>query len=160
MKTCKSGLHQYDGKQCLVCKYARLASWRAKNREYAKTASAEWRASNIERAKATRHKYRTENPDTVRASDLRKHGFNTQEINKHFSAVEKGKCEACGHPETALDTEGIRTKRLCFDHNHATGRYRGTLCSSCNTALGFLKESPERFRSLLAYLERALGCQK
>lgn len=60
-----------------------------------------------------------------------------------------------------------RTARLSIDHDHSCcppgalgGRkvscgkcVRGLLCSTCNTALGLLQESPERIRGLLSYLE-------
>lgn len=46
------------------------------------------------------------------------------------------------------------TKRLHMDHDHATGEFRALLCSPCNTALGFLKESTERIRGLATYIER------
>lgn len=44
-------------------------------------------------------------------------------------------------------------KRVRFDHNHATGEFRGFLCASCNTGLGQLKDSIAVLRSALAYLE-------
>ena len=47
-----------------------------------------------------------------------------------------------------------QTKRLHMDHDHATGKFRGLLCSPCNTSLGFLKENPERIRGLATYIER------
>lgn len=59
-----------------------------------------------------------------------------------------------------------RTERLSIDHDHSccSGSegtrkvscgdcVRGLLCSTCNTALGLLQESPERIRGLLTYLE-------
>lgn len=61
-----------------------------------------------------------------------------------------------------------RTERLSIDHDHSCcpssfetrgrkvscgGCVRGLLCSTCNTALGLLQESPERIRGLLSYLE-------
>jgi hypothetical protein len=32
-------------------------------------------------------------------------------------------------------------------------RYRGLLCTNCNTALGLLKEDPERVQALLLYVQ-------
>lgn len=59
-----------------------------------------------------------------------------------------GKCASCGDvpPEDAK-------RRFHVDHNHDTGSVRGILCHSCNVALGHLKESHSRIRSLLAYLD-------
>lgn len=46
------------------------------------------------------------------------------------------------------------TTRLHMDHDHTTGEFRALLCNGCNTALGFLKENPERISGLRAYIER------
>lgn len=45
------------------------------------------------------------------------------------------------------------TKRLHMDHDHTTGKFRALLCGGCNSALGFLKESPERMQGLKKYIE-------
>jgi hypothetical protein len=37
-----------------------------------------------------------------------------------------GKCAICQKSASSF------TKRLCLDHNHATGEYRGLCCSYCN----------------------------
>ena len=52
-------------------------------------------------------------------------------------------CEVCG----AMGT-------ICFDHNHETNRFRGWICTRCNTALGYAKDSPELLRRLADYLEK------
>lgn len=49
------------------------------------------------------------------------------------------------------------TAILYVDHNHKNGQPRGLLCPSCNSAIGLLGESPERFAAALAYLERTNG---
>lgn len=38
------------------------------------------------------------------------------------------------------------------DHDHNTGAVRGILCFSCNTALGHLKDDPDRIAGLIHYL--------
>jgi hypothetical protein len=45
------------------------------------------------------------------------------------------------------------SKGPCVDHDHATGRVRGILCSNCNSAAGLLGEDPARAMKLAAYLE-------
>ena len=42
--------------------------------------------------------------------------------------------------------------RLHIDHDHKSGVVRGVLCSQCNTALGLMQESPERFQRAILYL--------
>jgi hypothetical protein len=54
-------------------------------------------------------------------------------------------CEVCGG---AGGTRGI-----CFDHDHATGAFRGWLCGACNTALGAAHDDPAVLLALIAYLE-------
>ena len=46
------------------------------------------------------------------------------------------------------------TRRLGVDHNHKTGAVRGLLCSSCNFAIGLLKDSPELIDLAAAYLRK------
>lgn len=46
------------------------------------------------------------------------------------------------------------TTRLHMDHDHSTGEFRALLCGGCNSALGFLKENPERISGLREYIER------
>lgn len=55
-----------------------------------------------------------------------------------------GPCEVCGD----------HSDPLRLDHDHATGKRRGWLCSNCNVALGMLKDDPTRIEQLLVYLKR------
>lgn len=43
-------------------------------------------------------------------------------------------------------------QRLCLDHNHGTGRFRGWLCHRCNRAAGLLNESKEIISGLAEYV--------
>jgi hypothetical protein len=51
-------------------------------------------------------------------------------------------CEICG-----------RIQKLEVDHNHATGKVRGLLCSRCNGALGQFCDNVELLQKAIAYLE-------
>ena len=51
-------------------------------------------------------------------------------------------CDACGE----------RRPQMHIDHRHSNGEVRDILCSQCNTALGLLAESPDRFTALMVYL--------
>lgn len=45
-------------------------------------------------------------------------------------------------------------KKLCYDHSHKTNKYRGTLCSECNLAIGLMHDNPDRLRKAAKYLDR------
>lgn len=56
-------------------------------------------------------------------------------------------CEICEVP-------GIKFKKgLCYDHNHKTGKFRGWLCSNCNSSLGLTMENPIILKALIKYLK-------
>ena len=55
------------------------------------------------------------------------------------------KCECCGRK--------VRTPHL--DHDHATHKFRGWLCSQCNVGIGMLGDDAAGLRRALRYLERA-----
>ena len=55
-----------------------------------------------------------------------------------------GRCEACG-----------KQRKLCIDHCHDTGEFRGWICGQCNRALGLAGDGIFEVRRLLSYLERA-----
>lgn len=55
-----------------------------------------------------------------------------------------------GCPEQCVVCSSV--EKLVIDHCHQTGRLRGWLCSSCNSAEGFLKGDPDRAFSLATYM--------
>lgn len=55
-------------------------------------------------------------------------------------------CAACGYDATGSEHS------LNVDHDHYTNEIRGLLCSGCNTAIGWLEDSPERAEKLAKYL--------
>ncbi len=106
--------------------------------------------------KARLYRYRNKNSDRSMKSLLctsrkyaKKYGYiscnaSIDELLKSYT----GFCLSCGISESEL------SERLCMDHNHKTGDFRGWLCRSCNLALGLLKESPDRMSCLIEYIKR------
>jgi Recombination endonuclease VII len=45
-------------------------------------------------------------------------------------------------------------RRLCIDHDHITGEFRGFLCDQCNTGLGLLGDSIPTIERVLQYLKK------
>ena len=43
--------------------------------------------------------------------------------------------------------------KICLDHNHATGKFRGWLCDRCNRTLGLCKDDPALLRKMADYIE-------
>ena len=68
-------------------------------------------------------------------------------------AQQEGRCASCREPEVNVDPRTSKVFSLAVDHDHATGKIRGLLCTRCNTALGLLKDSSEKIVALLNYLE-------
>lgn len=55
--------------------------------------------------------------------------------------VKPDKCEICGNGG-----------KIVFDHDHATGKFRGWICHSCNVALGAAKDNPAILQAQMRYL--------
>lgn len=57
-----------------------------------------------------------------------------------------GLCKICFR----VDPAG---RNLAVDHDHATNKVRGLLCSSCNIGLGNFRDNPSLLRAAALYLE-------
>lgn len=71
----------------------------------------------------------------------------TQDEYLRLFEKQQGRCAICGGTEPRCNGA-----RLCVDHDHATGKVRGLLCTPCNLAAGYLADSAERAELLAAYL--------
>lgn len=49
------------------------------------------------------------------------------------------------------------TDNIVIDHCHVAGRFRGFLCSNCNTAIGLFGDDIGRLKRAIAYLEASSG---
>ena len=55
--------------------------------------------------------------------------------------------------ESRLDSDHRRGRLIwVLDHDHKTGKFRGWLCNTCNSALGWFDDDPIKLRRALAYL--------
>ncbi len=54
-------------------------------------------------------------------------------------------CEVCG-----------AMGKICFDHDHKTGKFRGWICQRCNLVLGFSKDNIELLNALADYVRNSL----
>jgi hypothetical protein len=58
-------------------------------------------------------------------------------------------CEICGKHE-----EDHSRGKLFVDHDHDTGKYRGLLCTQCNSALGMVYDNVEILQKMIEYLQK------
>ena len=77
----------------------------------------------------------------------RKYGISVEQYKEMFTA-QQGQCAICG----TTDPGHTRTN-FCVDHCHSSGKVRGLLCNSCNTAIGKFNVDIERIHKAIAYLE-------
>ncbi len=82
---------------------------------------------------------------TSDASTASRYGLSISEL-KAFRACHGHVCGICA--ASAI---------LYVDHDHVTGKLRGLLCPSCNSAIGLLGEDPSRFAAAVSYLEKHRG---
>lgn len=106
-----------------------------RNKEKIKKYAKEWRENNKERVSANRKhtskKYRIE----------KEYGITYEEYSKCMNTSDV--CEICG-----------TTERLCYDHDHQTNKFRGVLCSNCNSGVGLLGDNLDIIRKAEEYLRR------
>ena len=88
-----------------------------------------------------------------RKSKLAKlYGITESQYAKMFD-TQQGLCAICHRPETVFDNRSGRTRPLAVDHDHATGKIRGLLCSRCNHLLGNAQDNSDRLLAAACYLE-------
>lgn len=81
-----------------------------------------------------------------------KGGNNRRVINgKEIIATKEktGFCEICNIKESFLN------KKLCFDHDHKTEKFRGWLCNRCNRVLGLVKDNKILLSNMIKYLSKS-----
>jgi Recombination endonuclease VII len=62
--------------------------------------------------------------------------------------------QIAGRPRPQTCEVCAQTGRIVFDHDHASIRFRGWICDTCNKVLGLVKESPVVLQLLAEYIVR------
>jgi Autographiviridae endonuclease VII len=79
---------------------------------------------------------------------------------EEFSAVlqrQRDACAICGREVVVAPAGRGARNSACIDHNHSTGKVRGILCQSCNTAIGLFGDDPAVLFRAAQYLQEGLG---
>lgn len=72
---------------------------------------------------------------------------------KDLFIQQNGKCKICG-TEGSVRASAQHTMPLVIDHCHESGKVRGLLCHTCNSALGQFKDSKTMLLKAIEYLEQ------
>jgi hypothetical protein len=87
-----------------------------------------------------------------RINNLKRKGLCDSELEKARIALNSfnGRCQSCGTTDPGGKGE------WCLDHSHNLNTFRGILCVSCNTCLGYARDNPEMLESMSEYLRKSL----
>lgn len=117
----------------------------ANRREKYKSDEA-YRTAHID---AVREFYK-KNPRTRLAQRLKIYGVTLEQHDEVLNS-QNGQCAIC--KSKTPNRRG--SKRFHVDHCHATGKFRGLLCSRCNMAIGLLKDDVCFLQNAIEYLSKA-----
>lgn len=138
--------------------YARR--WREANRDKSRAATRKWCAANKERCLQATYDWQKRNPESLKAAQakyrerhrerrlaglraaalVRKYQMTVDEFDQ-LSRSQGNACAICSRP-----------RKLVVDHCHITGRVRGLLCRSCNSALGVFGDNAGGLEKAIEYL--------
>ena len=108
-----------------------------------------------EKRKTVARQWRTANPERYQEGQVRQaakiRGLDPDMIIGHLRE-HSGLCDICGG---RADSGDQRNSRLCIDHDHRTGEFRGLLCSSCNIGIGKFRDDVAILKAAMEYLLRA-----
>lgn len=65
-------------------------------------------------------------------------------VEKYLAMMNRMECEICG----------LQSRNLHVDHDHATGKLRGVLCSLCNIGLGHFKDNYDSLVQAAHYVSK------
>ena len=110
---------------CKECSVERAQARRRAKPEEHRAASRRWQARNRFRVALKQSAYIAEKKGHEPCSAT------VAEIKEAFT----GYCAICGAEE--------KKRKLCMDHDHSTGQFRGWLCHTCNQGIGCFRDDSE-----------------
>ncbi len=131
----KTGVHAY----CKVCTTTYNRERYQRDPKKAAALRREWNLNNKERSQKTKRSYSLRNL----------YGITLDQYNALLSQQDN-RCAICMSTSTKRKT----CPNLLVDHCHATGKVRGLLCSTCNSAIGMLEESEQSLTNAISYLKK------
>lgn len=105
----------------------------------------EYRKAYPEKQKESDRKWRLKNATKMRYDMVRYYYGITPDQYEEVVRRQLGCCAICG-------AENSGKRRLHVDHDHKTGKFRGLLCSRCNSGIGMFRERELLMRRAIAYL--------
>lgn len=97
-------------------------------------------------------KWREDDKDREKSGYLRnRYGINIGHYNELLK-VQEEVCAICGKPERHTNPNTGKPRKLAVDHDHASGKIRGLLCTFCNTALGKFKDDVALLQKAIDYI--------
>ncbi len=128
-----------------------------------------YRDSHKEKLKEDLKKYRHNNPKIRAEQNKRAHNklsseyIHTKNLEYYYRnqemISEKRKKEYKENPYyTKRHTDNCAIcgehKKMFYDHDHKTGKFRGWICCTCNFGIGHFKDSIEILEKAINYLKR------
>ena len=132
--------------------------WKVRNRERINLMEKARRERNADAyrayAREWQRKHRNKNRDAINRRLSESHFQKCLETfgltASDFEALSKSGCRLCGKQESRRDHRTGKLMRLSFDHDHATGKFRGLLCGTCNTRLGWYERRKDVIENYLS----------
>jgi nitrate/TMAO reductase-like tetraheme cytochrome c subunit len=84
-----------------------------------------------------------------RRKDFLKFRYNLTEVE--YNEMLKKQNFACAICEST-ESQTKMSEHFFVDHDHETGEIRGLLCQSCNSGLGYFKDSIDSLKMAVSYL--------
>lgn len=143
-----------QGKQC---RREEARRYRAKRPDIMAKAKANYKASHdpteLRRMDTEAARVRRATPKYKAAQAARNRRFKDAREAGRVAAAGRARperCELCGEIGEG-NTNSV--PGIVWDHDHASGAFRGWLCHRCNRALGQVKDSRELLMKMVRYLE-------